>query len=281
MRATNLFQKLTAPSGAFLPGAFLHAILASAILFTAPAAPLNAQQAAAEQAENQRPEQSVKVLRVSQDAEQIAALLDNFDVSVRTSQHLGLITIAGRPENVAQAEQAVREIEKLTTRTRFSAAQDVDLTVHFLEIVNQDTTDIPASLREVVAELKKTFPFQGYKLMETIALRARVGNQGASVEGLIPEELGSGALPKQYRFQVQLSSIEAQETSSLIRFSFVRASIRFPLPTNDPAHPFRLENVEIKTALEVADGKTVVVGKAGASGESQGYLLVMTARVVK
>jgi hypothetical protein len=216
----------------------------------------------------------------SEDADQIAELLRNFEVIVRTSRQLGLITIAGIRERVARAEQAVREIEKLTMRTPASVAKDIDLTVHFLGIVDKETAAVPPALREVVAELKKTFPFPGYELMETVALRARVG-QAARVEGLLPQELSGQVPPKKYDLRVQVAGIEPRESTSQIRFEHIQATIRFPLPTA-PGQPnsYYFESAEISTALEVPDGKTVVVGKAGSTGDSKGYLLVLTAKVV-
>jgi hypothetical protein len=43
---------------------------------------------------------------------------------------------------------------------------------------------------------------------------------------------------------------------------------------------FTFEDIGMNTALEIADGKTVVVGKAGSTGTSRGFLLVLTAKVV-
>jgi hypothetical protein len=256
------------------------AALLGAMLLVTPLAPLRGQEPAAAKAAASTPENGIKVLRVrSEDAEQIAALLQSFEVQVRTSRQLGLITIAGRAENVAQAEQAVHEIERLTMRTPASTAQDVELTVYFLGIMDEDFAPPPGPLRDVVAELKKAFPFQGYKLLETLVLRTRVG-EDSQIEGLLPETLGEETPPKTYTFQSRVVSIEPRPNSQLVRFGSVRATIRLPI-YRGPNINVTVENIEINTGLEVPDGKTVVVGKAGAVGESQGYLLVLTARVVK
>jgi hypothetical protein len=221
------------------------------------------------------PERTVKVLRVY-DAASVAQLLGSFNVSVSLSDRLGLISIAGRPDDVIRAEQAVHEIEQLTMRTPASTAQDVELTVHFLGIADQDSALPPGPLRDVVAELKKTFPFQGYKLLETTALRTRVG-ENSQIEGFLPETLAEGMRPKKYSFQCRVVSIEPRQGAQLIRFGSVQAVIR--LPISDGVNT-SYENVMINTGMEVPDGKTVVVGKAGATGGSQGYMLVVTAKVV-
>jgi hypothetical protein len=248
------------------------------VLFAALLASLSAQEAAPAQAAAETPEEGIKVLRVrSEDASQIAELLQSYEVSVRRSDRLGLITIAGRPENVARAEQAVREIEKLTMRSPTPTAQDVELTVHFLGIVQEDSALPPGPLGEVVAELNKTFPFPGYKLLETVVLRTRVG-ESSGINGLLPEILGEGTPPTTYSFDSRVSTIEPRQNSQLIRFDLLRASIRLPIRQGTNV---TFQDIGIRTGLEVPDGKTVVVGKAGSVGESQGYLLVLTAKVVQ
>jgi hypothetical protein len=224
----------------------------------------------------QPPERTVKVLRVD-DARNVAQLLGSFNVTVSLSERLGLISIAGSPEDVIRAEQAVHEIERLTQQTPTSIAQDVELTAHFLGIVDEDTAPPAGPLRDVVAELKKTFPFQGYKLLETIALRTRVGEE-SQIEGLLPEPPSEGTPPKKYVFQCRIVAIEPRRDAQLVRFGFVRATIRLPIVNGGNV---TYEDVRISTGIEIPDGKTVVVGKAGATGESQGYLLVLTAKVVK
>jgi hypothetical protein len=132
-------------------------------------------------------------------------------------------------------------------------------------------------LRDVVAELKKTFPFPGYKLLETVALRTRAGQQ-SQIAGLLPETLGEEQRPKSYVFRSQVSTIEPRQGSQLVRFEFIQTSIRLPAA---PGTNQSDQEIGINTAIEVLDGQTVVVGKAGAVGESKGYLLVLTAKVVK
>lgn len=245
------------------------------------AAPLNRARAQ-EAAQAGQPERTAKVVQVRPgDANHIAALVSSFGVAVQTSDRLGLITLAGPPDNVARAEQAVREIQQLSLRAPIAAANNVDLTVHFLGIVDKDDSPTTGPLREVIAELKKTFPFAGYQLLETIALRARVA-EDSEVSGFLPENLGEEDPPKRYTFSSRIGPIEQRENSHLIRFDWIRASIRMPIPNYaNPNEKFIFENIGINTALEMNDGQTVVVGKAGSTGASRGYLLVLTAKVVK
>jgi hypothetical protein len=247
-------------------------MLLGALLLAAPLSPAQPQEAAA----TAPPQRIVKVLRV-RDAQHVVGLLGGFNVEVRFSDRLGLITVAGDPDNVARAEQAAREIEQLSARTSASTAQDVELTAHFLGIMDADSGPPPGPLREVIAELKKTFPFQGYQLLETFALRVRVG-EDSRIEGFLPETPLEGLPPTKYVFESRVAAIEPGQNSPLARFAYVRTSVRLPFARGTD---FTYEEVRINTALEVADGQTVVVGKAGSTGASQGYLLVMTATVVK
>ncbi len=267
MRATYLSRRIAA-------------LVFGAILLAAPAAPQDTQQAPAAEvkAQDQGPVQDVKLLRVrAEDTEQIADLLRSFEVFVRTSRQLGLITIAGAREKVARAQEAVREIEKLTMRTPTSAAQDVELTVHFLGIVDEDTTPQAAMLRNVVAELKKTLPFRGYRLLETAILRTRVFEE-SRIRGVLPETPTESTRATSYSFNCRIDGIEQRQDAQYIRFGFVRVGINVPIPQGEG---FNYEDAAIDTGLEMPNGQTVVVGKAGSMGASQGYLLVLTAKVVE
>jgi hypothetical protein len=267
MRATKLWQRGTLA-------------LLGAILVTAQAG-LRAQEAAPAKAAP-TPERVAKVLRVRPgDANHIAALVASFGVGVQTSDRLGLITLAGNPDDVRRAEQAVLEIQALSSRAPVDAASDVDLTVHFIGIADQDEPLSTGPVREVVAELKKTFPFAGYKLLETIALRARVG-ENAEITGFLPEDLGEETPPKQYTFGAKIDQVGQRGSVNLVRFQWVRTSIRMPIPrvAKPGESDFTFEDIGMNTALEIADGKTVVVGKAGSTGTSRGFLLVLTAKVV-
>jgi len=254
-------------------------VLLGIMLLTAPPVWLQAQDAA--QADAQ-PERVAKVLRVRPgDANHIATLVASFGVAVQTSDRLGLITLAGPADNVARAEQAFLEIQQLSLRAPIATANNVDLTVHFLGIVDEDASPSTGPLREVVAELKKTFPFAGYQLLETIAVRARVA-ENSEITGFLPENAGEEAPPKRYTFSARIGPIEQRENSHLIRFDWIRTSIRMPIPNyaNPNVSNFVFEDIGINTALEMGDGQTVVVGKAGSTGASRGYLLVLTAKVV-
>lgn len=258
----------------------IAALFLGAFLLAAPVIPQNSQQAAEAEAKAkaQTPEQDVKVLRVrAEDTEQIAELLHSFGVFVRMSRKLGLITISGAKESIARAQEAVREMEKLTMRTPISSAQDVELTVHFLGIVDEDTTPQTAMLRDVVAELRKTLPFRGYRLLETAILRTRVFEE-SRIRGVLPEMPTESTFATIYSFNSRIDGIERRQDTEYIRFGFVRVGIRVPIPQGDG---FNYEDAAIDTSLEVPEGKTVVVGKAGSKGASQGYLLVLTAKVVE
>ena len=252
------------------------AALLGAMIVTAPLA--LAQEQAATPPPAEQPPKVVKVLRVREGAsESVADLIRNFRVDVRTTHSLDLITVAGEPDEVAKAEQAVHEIELLTAQQPTSTAQGVEVTAHFLGIVDEDLAPPAGSLHDVIAELKKTFPFQGYKLLETIAVRSRV-REISAIEGLLPEPPSEGIPPKKYDFQCRVAAIEPRQNTQLVRFDFVRATIRLPIVNGAN---LTYENVRISTGMEIPDGKTVVVGKAGATGASQGYMLVLTAKVVK
>ena len=53
-----------------------------------------------------------------------------------------------------------------------------------------------------------------------------------------------------------------------------------PVPTGNSGQ-YNFTDIGIQTEMSVPEGKTVVVGKAGAAGPIRGLFLVMTAKVVE
>ena len=254
-------------------------ILAGTLLL-APLTPLQPQEAAPAVATT--PDRTVKVLRVEPgDAMQVMTLLSIFEVEVRMSEQLGLISVAGSANAVTRAEEALRDIQaQRVKRPTVPVYDNVEMTVHLLGIVDGDSSSMPAgALHEVVAELKKTFPFGGYKLLETFVLHARVG-QDAGISGVLPSAQIEGDAYTQYNFSSRIVQIQSNDKST-ISINNLALNLRVPVPIPSKPNAFNYTDVGLRTALEVPDGKTVVVGKAGSPGDSQGYLVVLTAKVVR
>jgi hypothetical protein len=134
-------------------------------------------------------------------------------------------------------------------------------------------------LEPTVRELKNTFPYQGYRLIETFVSRTRIGEQ-SEINGSIPDGSSSGLPSTFYKFQVRAQGIVPQGGGRAIQLNGLNLSLRVPLPSGSPGQ-FSYTEVGIKTELNIPEGKTVVVGKTGAGENSRGLFLVMTARVVE
>jgi hypothetical protein len=260
------------------------AALLAAFLFAAPLARPQAQEPPPAPT-SMPPGKTVKVLRVDPgDVVQLATLLGGFGVEVRMSQQLGLITVTGHPGAVARVEEAIRDIEaQRVLRSTTRSPENVTLTVHLLGIVEGESSSVPAGpLQDVVAELKKTFPFGNYKLLETLLLRARVG-QRAEVSGIIPTAEAEKGPYTRYGFSAAIERISGDGKATVVSINDLRTSMRIPVPTvgGDGKVSYNFEDIGVSTSLEAPDGKTVVVGKSGSRGGSQGYFVVLTAKVVQ
>src|SRR5437763_8804130 len=106
------------------------------------------------------------------DAQSVGILLQVFGLeNIRPDNHLKVISLAGTKARVASAEEAIKQLDVPS-----AAQKNIELTVYF--VVGSDQTGmagnpIPADLQPVVTQLKSTFPFKTYGLLDVLSLRTR------------------------------------------------------------------------------------------------------------
>jgi hypothetical protein len=248
----------------------------------APATPSPQQQA---QPRADRSESAVtRVIPVHRgQANQFLLLLQGLRVRANHSDDLGVIVVTGEPDEVAKYEQKVREIEKnIAPSGPPPLARNVQLTLHILGIVEDDSsTSIQASLQPVVAELKKTLPFRGYRLLETTTVRGRVGQQ-AHVQGVLPSQPAANASPTTYEFSAQINGVTPEYPSPIISLGRLGVALRTAAPsgTMNTVAPGGTMSIDVNTALDIADGTIAVIGKSGSAGDTQGYVMLLEAKVL-
>ncbi len=187
------------------------------------------------------------------------------------------VVIRGTPDQLALAEQIIKATD-IPRSTRISG--NVEIVVQLLEGTNQPSSELPKQLEATVRELKNTFPYQGYRVIETFVARVRVGEQ-SQVNGSIPDTTSPDMpSPVYYSFQTLAQGIVPKGTERIIQLNGLNLNLRVPVRTGSSGQ-FSYTEVGIKTELNIPEGKTVVVGKAGAGEKIHGLFVVLTARVVE
>ncbi len=187
-----------------------------------------------------------------------------------------LIVLTGSPEVVAIMEGLIRQIDIPP-----AAMRSVEISTYMLLGVNEaGDSKVPAELAGVVKQLRDTFPFSGYRLLETMYIRASE-NRGGETSGLMP---GPGpvsdAMPKAI-YQCRFNSVRVEEAGGgrRIVLNGLRFGTKVPYATGKDGYQYADLGANIDS-VSVREGQKAVIGKAGVGPGKESLFLVLSARVV-
>ena len=155
---------------------------------------------------------------------------------------------------------------------------------------NEEISDskLPASLDQVVKELRGTLPFKNYRLTATLV--NRVKNEGKLDLNWIGAPLASkmGSLPQATRSAFKLRQIklarnaEGQSVVQVTGFSFsatIPVITSLAVATNNPAPPsFSFEGTSLSTDISMRENEPVVVGTLNVGPSGDAIILVLSAK---
>ena len=140
---------------------------------------------------------------------------------------------------------------------------------------------VPPSLEEVVTQLRQAFPYRSYHLLETATLRVRPG-RGAKTSGLISDP-SFERRPPQYNFEVNAGAVSRRGALRTIQLDRIHFNLDLYIP-NDLTNPkggLTHLDIRVESNIDLQEGKTAVVGKAGIYGVYRGLFLALTATVAE
>jgi hypothetical protein len=131
---------------------------------------------------------------------------------------------------------------------------------------------VPPELQSVIGEMKRTFAYDAYSLLDVIETEAQ-GGGSASYEGTLPGS--SMAKPDFYTLAYESVNIGADK--AILTVSPFEFSLKIPYGT--AAAPGYGVN-RIRTDITIHDGQKLVLGKVGLKpGSNADLFLVLTAKV--
>jgi hypothetical protein len=204
------------------------------------------------------------------DPQSVSNLISVFGLdSVRVDGHLKVISLSGTKARVASAEEAIKQLDVPS-----AAPKNIELTVFFVVGSDQNPlagNPIPAELQPVVTQLKTTFPFKAYTLLDVLALRTRSGS-GAETSGQLN---GSSRLST---FRVQSASVDGD--GSNIRLEHLHAGVRNLVSMGDPLKKQYVDTGISADVVDVKDGQKLVIGRSSLDGPEKALFLVLIAKVI-
>jgi hypothetical protein len=211
------------------------------------------------------------------DPNRVANLLQILGCCIRADSDLHALVVSTSPTGMAAIEDAVKRLD-----VPESASQDFELTAFYV-VGGPDENPaagapplpaVPKDLDSVIAQLKSTFPFKAYHLLDTLVLRTRAG-RGASTSGT-PSLRGCESTACVSEFRIGSASLGPDGTT--IRIDNLHAGIKRLLPAASGLTQSNSVTLGIDTEVDIKEGQKVVVGRVGMQ-DNQALFLVLTAKV--
>jgi len=213
----------------------------------------------------QKDERTTKLVHLKYvDPEALRNTISQFGVNVVPSSSMKVMTLNGFPAQIAAAEAAIQQLD--------IAPKNIELVVHFVVGSDQPNlvgSPVPAEIRDVIAQLKGTFTFKDYRMLDVLTLRTRAGSS-ADTSGILDAK---SSPPRLTMFSVRNATVSDDGTT--IRIDRMHAGLRIPV-SQKPEYV----NTGIDQDIDVKEGQKVVVGRASIEGPEKALFLILTARVL-
>ena len=207
------------------------------------------------------------------DPRSVTPLLQVFDASVMQSADLHALSVTATEQTMRAVEDAIAKLD-----VPAASPKNVELTMQLVVGADTDSMNgpLPKDLEPVVTQLRNTFPFKGYRLLDVMTLRARVG-QRASTDSDGGAMQFSG-ITKSVSSTFAINSSSLAPDGSTVKLDGLRAGSR--IPVEEGQGQFRYQELNLATDVDIKEGQKVVIGRHGITRD-QALFLVLSARVVQ
>jgi len=197
----------------------------------------------------------------------LANLVNTLGPLVKADPALGVVIVAGRPNEVAMVVETLAELDVPLPAPAPPAPTDVIIDLHFVGAFHGEPDSAPAlgPVQKAIDEIRDTFPFSSYQLLETLTVRTMPDGGLARVRGYIQSQ-------DPVAYHIAIGVADEAPTPEAIKLNLIKLELRYEGDSGT-------EVAEIDTKLTAAHGKALVVGKAGVRGIADGIFLLLTARL--
>ncbi len=232
------------------------------------ALPLAAQEKRPE-AETQKMVQKLFILKYV-DPRAVEPLLRVFGQAVPNAE-LHAIAVTASSQNMPAIEEAITRLD-----TPPAAPKNIDLTFYFLIGTEGDGGQgaaLPKDLDSVVTQLKNTFPFKNYRLMDVLTARSRTGRNVdvSSIGGSI-----TSTTTEPVQTKLHINSVSIGGDGSTIRIDGLKTNSFVPYSTDLGSN---MRDLGLSTDVDMKEGQKVVVGRVGLSRD-QALFVVLTGKIL-
>jgi hypothetical protein len=206
----------------------------------------------------------VKNADVNRIIEILYAIAKATGTTMAPDQASKLIILTGNPDRIAELEGLIRRIDVPP-----SPAQNLSVELTAYLLIAGETVGVgqpvPAQLAPALMQLRSTFTYKSYQLLETLWMRNRVGRQVETTGDLqMPEPESRGRKPAGYNFSCTITHVTHDAKGDIIHLD----GLLLMTPGG-----------RISTNIDIRPGQMVVVGKTSFEG-NQALIAVLSAKIV-
>jgi hypothetical protein len=179
---------------------------------------------------------------------------------ISPSSTMKTLTLSGSPEIVAAMEAVVHKLDVAPPLEK-----NFEVTAHLLMTADSapPSQSMPAQLEPVLKQLRATFNYKNYQLLETLVLRNRFGVGGHTSEEIPDPRLSDRVISCGLAYNhSQLTHDDSGDTIKLTGLDLV------------------LGRGRINTSIDLRVGQMVVVGKTNFAVGNSALIAVLSAKVV-
>jgi hypothetical protein len=189
--------------------------------------------------------------------------------TISPSSEFKTITARDFPENLTTIEEAIKRLDVPS-----APRPNIELHLHVLVASNAAPSgmEVPAELKDVLAELRGTLNYKTYELAASVVLRLAETPRGFQGSGAaeLPTGNPGAALAVPYDYFINSVALVPDAAGSMsVQISEFKFSATFSAS----------ERAAVQTALNLRDGEKVVVGSA--TIRSRALVVVLTAKLLK
>jgi hypothetical protein len=189
---------------------------------------------------------------------------------------LHLVVIVGSADHVAHAEQLLRKFDVPEVR---KPAKTFEFTIYLVGAYIDPAGrmrggPMPADLDSVVKEMRGSFGYKDFSLLDAIPVSARTSSPMTEYDGILPvTAMGAG---RKYFYRISIESPFLLEDGKTV----MTPGFRFMMDIPSYSSEAKAGESGIKSDLTVREGQKVVLGKIRLDDGDNAVFLVVTVKVL-
>lgn len=224
------------------------------------------------------PESKVFVLKHA-DAQDVGNILAQVlgGKNISSNREMKVIAVSGTP---AMIEGVAEALAKLDVPPQ--PVKNIEITGYLLvgSTKAEAGGSVPAELESVAKQIRATFPYKAFQVMDTLVVRTQPGPAGrhAEVSGVLAPSDGD-VLNTSYEFKISSPAISGEGKDTIIHLGGLNLTMRVPVRVSNNAS--QMQSAGISTDVDLREGQKIVVGKSSFGSPDKALFLVLTAKVME